>query len=256
MTEFTFPSIARPNMRYRMYESSQDNPASGHYGVSRGNPISEYISSFDTMNDGEVQHAPDYLPQVDQIDDFLHSLLAAIHTHRDGLPVGFDYVFNVHRGEASCDMVRFAKKLKRKPGETLYINLSDLKKSGSFERRHDKRWIAVDSDYMVGGTFEAVMCVLCQQESPCKPYSFLQSMGLYESLVKADCGFDIWDVAREIKKGDLFSRMEDRDIREMFQRFLWLSEYARAMRVVKTTREVSERTADRAFCVPEGCAVS
>ncbi len=142
MTQHTFQSLANPNMRYvvsteRLVEDWRD---AHRY-------LSDYIGQFDTMGDGETQHAPTGRVLYKQFTDFC----ASAATYLEAAQFNVDKLDEMARtlgGEmrsygASCDDIRAAAKVKYKEGKRRYYEQSTYKMSASESKQYDKRWSEV-----------------------------------------------------------------------------------------------------------------
>ena len=164
MRYFNFPSVAKPSWRYRLYDSVDDNPAHDYRNSS--NSLSSNLSQYDTMGDGEVQHSPDCIVPREDFPDVLlslHLVVDQVEIPKPGesVPSWLARFWMHYSGEICDKTIKFALSLNPKPGKPIYYNLSDLKKSTSDLKRHDRRWVQLYSREENDCPIERVMGVLC-----------------------------------------------------------------------------------------------
>jgi len=246
MTTFTFTSLANSNLRYRLYAVDSENPA--YDWTRRTNEISRYLSAYDTMGNGETQHAPDYLPQQDQAGDVFRSFLAAIVDIPDGeLP---DAVHSFLRdGETSCDdMIRFAWALKYRESKNQYVNLNELKTSSSDSKRHDKRWLKLESYYCPQTTessdkIGALSCVLFHDDNPRREYSFIGRLAVL--LRAGEIIEESYLVFEHIRKWHCFKDSDREEVRQMINDFQLINQWFDARRTAYRIQGIAKRLTER-----------
>ena len=155
---FTFPSLARPTWRYRLFVKDADNPAYNWRTMRSG--IDSHLSQFDTMGDGEVQHCADCLVQNDDVFDVIMSLGASIHRINLDLNDQEQCESKVLRwfwrsqSAVGPKEIEFARCLKYSDTKRVYYTFTDNgpRKSTNEAKKHDRRWIELPS--MPEGTSE------------------------------------------------------------------------------------------------------
>ena len=235
MKTFTFKSLEGSNIRYRLYETSDDNPA--YDWQRRGNPISNLLSAYDTMGDGETQHAPDYLPQVDRLPDVLASLFSALHLIPEGeLPTCL-MLFMRHQ-TPSRELLQFCNGLKTSDTANIWVNLGDCKKSKACSKRHDKRWLKLEEYFC--GNLKGVHALLCQNQSPCKPYQFFDHFGIFLAM-KEHLDAGTWAIDGLVKGWKEFEDRTQTERRDMVQNFDRINTFVESMQAIQWIRGISER---------------
>ena len=74
---FTFRSLANPTHRWAVYNT--ESPAYSWRDQCR---LSRYVSTYDTMGDGEIQHTGEHCPNNDwrNLSDFVESIIPVVTT--------------------------------------------------------------------------------------------------------------------------------------------------------------------------------
>lgn len=160
-TRLLIPSVAKPNIRYVIYESWSDNP-------TNGKGFHDKVTAFDTYGDGNVQHCHEWSVQPDDFRDFLESLMLYLgdHSSDEWFPVmGGCGMWPDRQGASSTDrkVLAFASSPLYKDDKHSFnrtYNLRECKVSTAEGKRHDKRWESVQS--WMDGSFAAFMGLTVQ----------------------------------------------------------------------------------------------
>jgi hypothetical protein len=243
MKTFTFSSIARPNWRYRLYERNDNNPA--HNWRQSSYAISDVLSQFDTMGDGETQHSPDVLVQNEDFCDLLASLVVALHR----IPVDVEempgWLRWFWRSDcASDEQIRFALALKYNPKRSVYYSLRDLKKSFNSDKRHDKRWELL-WDYDGDCPIERAMRIICVESSPCRPNGIVSHVAVVLRIATiADKQCDKFIAQQFFKRGPgVFKDMDNDGLRALISNFEVITQFVDALKQLTWLRGYSQRVA-------------
>lgn len=191
MKSFTFPSLERPTFRYRLYNRMDDNPA--HDWRRSQYCLSPYISMYDTMGDGEVQHCSDGLVPTEMVMDVVFSLSCAL----DRVPIGLDGEdsgiepldsFWRHRPSVNDADIRFLLTLKYVDNKDTYYTIQEeRKKSFSDSKRHDKRWLKLERPYDENeSTVARVMRLIPEREMPSGTIQWVATVMRIAELAEPD----------------------------------------------------------------------
>lgn len=204
-SRFVFPSLERPDFRYRLYSSSSDNPAvdwrTGRYCLSN------YISQYDTMGDGDVQHCADGLVSSELVMDVVFSLSCyldkvPINIDSDDTGTEFDAIqsFWNNRPSISDEDIRFLNTLKYQEGKDTYYTIhGERKKSFSENKRYDKRWHKIprpfdDSEVTA---IERIMRLIPEDDMP---HGTLPWIATVQRIAVVICPDDSqWQIVRHLK---------------------------------------------------------
>lgn len=219
----TFPSLARPNMRYRLYESYDASPA---HNWLRDSGISSHVSQFDTMGDGETQHAPEAVVPKTQMLDFLRSFFAIIHLLPEGeLPKCIVRAFCYK--SISAETMAFVWSLKYNENKTVYVNLSDNKKSTSESKRHDKRWFELKRFHCQSDEVDtaqkrvgAAICLLNSDVETNNNRS-IRVLDMVQMVcdIKHHTDADLYDCVMQLNSFDCFKQHDWDEAREIMSRW-------------------------------------
>ena len=251
-TTFVFPSIANQNLRYRIYEDSDSNPAYDWRRSSTG--INWRVSAFDTMGDGEVQHSPDYMPPKEETVDFISSLFAALSQIQPGtLPKCLENLFHSNN-DPSLEFLEFCWNVKEAPEDSFkyaYVNLRDLKRSMSESKSHDKRWLKLEN-YLCANSkglyqdkISALWCLCNSNENPNKPlnwFDYLVYLVAFED--KLDIGRR--SVAEFAKQWDVLKHNSVEELDEMMTKFSMMRKWSEAQRTALWYRDRFQDAAEKA----------
>ena len=245
MNTFTFSSIARPTWRYRLYEKSDDNP--GYDWRRSWGSISDHLSQYDTMGDGETQHSPDCLVQNEDFCDVVASLVENLHR----IPVDMEQMPGWLRWfwrtdcVASDEQIRFALSLKFDERKTTYYNLSELKKSSSSDKRYDKRWEEL-RHYDGNCPVEKVMRVLCCESSKFRPHNIIEHVALVLRIAEVadkDCASFL--AQQFFKRGStVFTGLSNDALRSLMANFEVVTQFVTSLSQLTWTRGYSQRAAE------------
>lgn len=251
--QFTFASIQRPTVRYRIYYRGDDNPA---YDWRRLNScLSAEISQFDTMGDGETQHSPDCLVQTENCMDVIDSLANSLHL----MSIDIDNAENCDslalrwfwRGQSSISdkLIQFCLGVKYSEKKDTYFTLHEGGKVSSSEtKRFDKRWSRVPSPDERDDAIDRVLRMVNTEgmNSSEKPCGLLQ---LIATMIRiAELSSDgTYDAQAWLKRGPgIFTESDHSKISAMLQHFQYITQFKDAVYLVRRTREWSQRSAENA----------
>ena len=201
---FTFPSLASPNMRWAVYDG--ECPAYSWRDQCR---LSRYVSSFDTMGDGEVQHSGDVCVSNDwrNLSDFVDSIMPVVTTVPPEVMDSLRNVFVPYR-LPSREQVEFIGKLRYDETKPFtYVNFDECKKSRSDAKRHDKRWSDLRSHF--DGSLQALSSGLSELDC-CKYLDPLQSIYRWAKVYQMS-DYSCYDIARWFTKtgcGNVYAGVE------------------------------------------------
>lgn len=249
--EFRFASIQRPSFRYRIYESSDANPA---YDWRRANYcLSTEISQYDTMGDGEVQHSPDCLVQTEDCMDVIESLVHSLHLMR----IDIDDSENCEsralrwfwRGESSLSdkLIQFCLGVKYNDKKDQYFTLHDGGKVSSSEsKRYDKRWSKLERPNDGDCEIDRVLKMINAEGSPSgdKPNGTFQLIATVIRIAELlnDCG--TYAAQMWLKRGPgVFKGVESQKLCNMICYFKYITEFKNSVFEVRRTREWSRERA-------------
>lgn len=244
---FVFKSIQDPNRRYRIYETDSENPA---YDWTRcgGDHVSRYLSAFDTMGDGETQHAHDFLPTVELMPDVLESFILAIaDIPADDLP---DWLYSFWRhSEPERAIIEAVSKLKYKDTKRVFVNLETMKTSSADSKRHDRRWIELQ-DYYCGGSVDAITCLLNQDDCRFKAYSIFDRFGML-SAIETHLPDKNWELWEHLSKWSGLKNTDQDTIRTMFRNWQnidrWYDAKIEIERMTRNAERLQKRIEDAAL---------
>lgn len=211
---YVFPSVINPTHRFAIYNSWSENPANDW---RNSNKLCDYVSSFDTLGDGETQHTPEHCPSntFENAEDFVMSLIPAI----TGIPTGEDcsIEYNASRAIApgtmpSDELIKFIGGLKYDDHKAIYVNFSDMKKSSAESKQHDKRWTKLCSSY--DGSEQAYKLGLYDAEI--RGRNLIHSIQ-HDYVISRHCNGGSWGLAGSLSResGSVFSGI-DKDRLERF----------------------------------------
>lgn len=204
---FTFPSLAAPNMRWAVYDG--ESPA---YRWRDNCRLSRFVSSFDTMGDGEIQHSGDVCVSNDwrNLSDFVDSIIPVVTTVPPEVMDSLRNVFVPYR-LPTREQVEFIGKLRYDDTKYVYVNFEDCKKSTADSKRHDKRWSHLGSHF--DGSLQAFASGLAELESG-KYLDPLQSIYRWAKVCEMS-DYSNYDVARWFTKancGNVYAGVEIDDM--------------------------------------------
>ena len=226
-TSLTFPSVENLSWRYRI----SDDPASDFKGISR------YVTTYDTMDDGETQHTADVVPQVGRLGDFLQSFVLTLG-ELDKLPDFVRMVFSSH--PPSFEQIKFLAKAVYREDKDVFVNVKEAKKSTADSKRYDKRWTRLTSYH--DGTFRGILSVF--YETDYKPYNVMGSLAL--TLQVADA-LELHDgaIVDELAKWDCWKDCDRDTVRDYLDCYRWIKRWCEAMSTIKWIRDVSQKRTER-----------
>lgn len=223
-------SLAKPNLRYRLYETYRDVPCDSLRRPAQH--ISDGVTQFDTYGDGDVQHTHEWLANgagmandpADTLLDFLRSVAVVVHDGK--LDTVLDNVWPNRVSLPSRKAIEFAASVKHTPGKRLYVNFREMKTSRAESKSHDKRWEIVH-EYM-DGSLASVMGMVSQ-------YSPSGMLSLIHRTFEAVEVLDLSDMeARRFLdfEYDYYSK-----VRSVFK---VIDEYVNANRMIKWSKDAVE----------------
>lgn len=244
---FTFASIARPSWRYRIYRSSDDNPAYSFRHI--GKSVDSQLSQFDTMGDGEVQHSPDCLVMVEDVVDVIISLAASLSRMNVNIDdeefcdSKFLSYFWRSKPSASDAEIQFCLGLKFNPKkETYYTFIDDgPRKSTSENKKHDKRWMRLSNFDENTRDVAKVLSLICTEDSKCKPYGIIQHIATVMRIARlADSEMAHWAIVNELRtQGTVFERIDKADLNTMLNCFERITAFKNGLHDIRWTRNAS-----------------
>lgn len=232
---YTFPSLANPSCRWSIYESDGDNK--GYNWTGSGRFISRYISTWDTMNDGEVQHSPDHCPSAtwDYLWDFVTSVLPHAHKVEGKILDNLCSVF-VPYNLPKPELLDFCatKAVYDTEKYNVYINFSEMKRSTSDSKRYDKRWVQPES-YMDGSPKGVRSALSCHVDG----YKYNDPIAAQYLTLVIYSHFNIshYGVAREIEKDGKRSTIFNGSTEEQLENWFFYVETIAKMLLAKRTVE-------------------
>lgn len=249
MNMFVFPSVARPTWRYRLCEHASDM-SSRHWRLSR-NAISDCLSTYDTMGDGETQHCPAAVVQVDDFRDVVASFLPSLHripVSMESMPGWLRWFWRT--GDVTEEQIQFALSLRYHEQKTVYYCLERLSKSLRIDRRHDKRWEKLWW-YEGNCPIERVMRILCVDSFHSRPTGIIAYVTTVLRIA------DVVDkprasiLARQfLQRGPgVFQGLPDDTLRDMITQFELISTFVSSLSTVIRVRQCSLRAME-SLCQP------
>lgn len=220
---FVFPSLARPSIRYAIYSNSTDNP--GYNWRQTGGIVSDGLSCFDTLGDGEVQHTSEYCPLISDGIDIFESLVMVL----DRFPTTEhnEFLQRLWRHNVPGDSaIRFAESVRYKENKRqFYTWQGDFKVSSAESKMHDKRWHRVEPEH--DGSLSAVVSLLFS-DSPYKPLYWIERLG---SLLRICTVLDVgtWNLAGELRKYDQLRDISNEDVRRLRDSFELIDAFYKAV---------------------------
>jgi len=181
MDQIRFKSIRDANLRYVWTKALTDGPNNDFYR-NPGRYVDSNAYQYETYGDGEVQHSPMYLVSMDGLEDFICSL-ALFLAENQSKEVYECLRYSQYLSSINSDQVMFLYNLKIKE-KTVYINLSEQKKSTDERKRHDKRWVKIANDYRP--TFENIFPFFCQS------YHGLMNRLVMAEKIREVTGYNLW----------------------------------------------------------------
>lgn len=244
---FTFASVARPSWRYRIYKSSDDNPA--YHFRHIGKSIDSQLSTFDTMGDGEVQHSPDCLVQVQDVVDVIISLaasLAKMNINIDDEELCESMLLSYFwrcKPSASDKEIQFCLGLKFNPKKETYYTFVDdgPRKSSSESKRYDKRWMQLSNFNEDTRDVAKVLSLICTEDSKCKPYGIIQHIATVMQIARlADSEMAHWEIINELRtQGTVFEKIDRADMGTMLNCFERITAFKNGLHDLRWTRNAS-----------------
>lgn len=135
---YIFPSVARPSVRYVIYDGS-------HYVFGFDNGINPYVKSFDTLGDGEIQHTMDHVVGLGELEDFLDSFLRSVKGDR--WKEFTEWWPRINEAE-DLETIEFAHSVRYDENKMYrYYNLKERKISAAESKKNDRRWDKIESWY-------------------------------------------------------------------------------------------------------------
>ena len=229
METFKFASLVRPSYRYRLYSDYAANPA---YNWRNTGSLSDNLSMYDTMGDGETQHTPDCLVQTADICDVLGSLAQSLHRipldtcgNEDGDNKWLRRFWSVER--PSDAQIQFVLSLKYNPQKDTYINVNESKKSFSREKSFDKRWQRLENQEEHSPIENAVR-VFCQDGSRYQTRSLFRILALVKRIAEVrDADHSRSDMIEWLKKdGGIFKDKTMDQLRQLLNDFELINMFA------------------------------
>lgn len=221
---FTFLSLANENHRWAI---DTENESGGYDWTRSGTVISRYVSQFDTIGDGEVQHSPDVCPG----NDFLTSLdfVLSLTPHLAGMDNEvFERVYRIFYCQfPDAELLDFIRKIKPKEDKYHdYINLRDRKRSTSKSKQYDKRWSKVDDWY--DGTIDAVFRALYEMGS--FRHMDVMQVILYQRHVYRHFGVCDYSMGFKLHEDShtVYSGQNKEDLERFIGRVAMISDYCKA----------------------------
>lgn len=244
---FVFPSIARPSWRYRLYNNMDDNPS--YNWRHSGDSLSYYISQYDTMGDGEVQHCADCRVAREDIGDVLASLRLDLHRLAPvvtGTSVEINRAFDAFWDDSVISDDSLALLLSLKPStyeKPQYVSFSEGKKSAGDSKRHDKRWFEVprmDSDKSMSNSSDRLewLMMVWGTENSERRLSLFRYIGNLLKICRAEFPKDCPDYAASmyLKRGK-HSVFEGCDTRELIHHYDAIQNFYKAIHSIRWTVE-------------------
>ena len=181
MDQIRFRSIRDANLRYAWTKASSDGPNNDFYR-NPGRYVGSNAYQYETYGDGEVQHSPMHLVSADSLEDFICSL-ALFLAENQNKEVYECLRYNQYLSNIDKDQVMFLYNLKIKE-KTVYIDLSEQKKSTDERKQYDKRWMKIADDYRP--TFENIFPFFCQS------YHGLMDRLAIAERIREITNYDLW----------------------------------------------------------------
>lgn len=220
---FTFPSVARPTFRYRLFERDDDNPA--HDWRRSRSSISSCLSQFDTMGDGETQHSPDALVHAGDTFDVIESLAASLHL----IDINVDDEQNSqskvlswfwrNKPSASDAEIQFAIDLKYNPKKETYFTFVDNgpRKSHSEAKRHDRRWSRLHEMPEDMRVVDRVLSFISADDSNIRPNGIINHIATVFRIAQvADKDSWQYEANRHLQsKGAVFEKLDRSDMQKV-----------------------------------------
>lgn len=249
MSRFTFPSVSKATLRYRIHYRDSDNPAYSYRQIGRS--ISSHISMFDTLGDGETQHTPDALVSSAEVRDVILSLSTSLHrlridlTDEDRCESKAVAEFWRDNPSANDDEMQFALGLKchaEKPTFYTFKGGDGPRKSHADSKRHDRRWIRLHQIDEQTSDVDRVLTIINADDSGCATHGIINHLATVIRIAKM-IEPKSWEyhVVKHLKasRGGVFESLDRADISQMLTCFEHISTFKRAIRELRWAIKVA-----------------
>jgi hypothetical protein len=240
MSRYVFPSIVNPTKRFAVYDSFANNPG---YSWRNSSVISDYLSTYDTLGDGETQHTPEYSPTntFENAEELIMSAIPVLKQFStEGSIFNNFYRMIVPWTHPSPKLLAFIGSLRYNPDKATYVNFDDQKKSTADSKRYDKRWKDVCSSY--DGTVSAFRRGLYDAEitgGNCI-HAVLRDFAIYQHLDKG-----IWTLASDLvnESGTVFRGVDDQRMETFIHVLSMLKVYLESRDQMERAHQSLQRSA-------------
>jgi hypothetical protein len=250
---FTFPSLARPTWRYRLYVKDSDNPA--HNWRNGRSGIDSHLSQFDTMGHAEVQHSPDVLVANEDVYDVIVSLGCVLNKIEIDLNDETQCGSAVLRWFWRCDSsasqkeIDFALTLKYSETKRQWYTFTDNgpRKSTSEAKKHDRRWIEVPSFSESDSAIGRVLTIVGHDETKCRPLGIINHIATVMAIAKT-IEPDSWAhfaIKELMGNGGVFEKRDRLQMLELLNVYERISTFKKAVSDLRYARDAAERHLER-----------
>jgi hypothetical protein len=250
---FTFPSLARPTWRYRLYVKDSDNPSYNFRNMRSG--IDSHLSQFDTMGHGEVQHSPDVQVATEDTYDVIMSLGCVLNkieiNLNDETQCGSAVLKWFWRCDSSASQkeIDFALTLKWIDNKRQWYTFTDNgpRKSTSEAKKHDRRWIEVPSFSESDSAIGRVLTIIGTDETKCRPQGIINHIATVIAIAKTiePDGWQHYAIKELMGNGGAFANKDRYQMLEMLNVYERISTFKRAVSDLRYARDAAEHQMER-----------